>query len=150
MAATTKQKVVVGNLQNIYEKVMAEKINSPSLIVIGEVVSLRDKLNFFEDKPLFGKNIVVTRSRVQSSNLVERIIDLGGNPIEIPAIKIEEIVNNVELDNGIKNINEFNYLIFTSRNAVKIFFKRLFQLNFDSRNLGNLKIACRSEERRVG
>src|SRR3712207_7840633 len=80
MAATTKQKVVVGNLQNIYEKAMAEKINSPSLIVIGEVVSLRDKLNFFEDKPLFGKNIVVTRSRVQSSNLVERIIDLGGNP----------------------------------------------------------------------
>ncbi|EES92365.1 uroporphyrinogen-III synthase [Clostridium sp. K25] len=141
-ASTTKQKVVVGNLQNIYEKAMAEKINSPSLIVIGEVVSLRDKLNFFEDKPLFGKNIVVTRSRVQSSNLVEKIIDLGGNPIEIPTIKIEEIVNNVELDNGIKNINEFNYLIFTSRNAVKIFFKRLFGLNFDSRNLRNLKIVC--------
>ncbi|KGM97790.1 uroporphyrinogen-III C-methyltransferase [Clostridium botulinum] len=139
-ASTTKQKVVVGNLENIYEKAMTEKISSPSLIVIGEVVSLRDELNFFENKPLFGKNIVVTRSRVQSSNLVERIIDLGGNPIEIPAIKIEEIPNNVELDNGIKNIHEFNYLIFTSRNAVKIFFKRLFELNFDSRNLGNLKV----------
>ncbi|AEB76680.1 uroporphyrinogen-III C-methyltransferase [Clostridium botulinum] len=141
-ASTTKQKVVVGNLENIYEKAMAEKISSPSLIVIGEVVSLRDKLNFFENKPLFGKNIVVTRSRVQSSNLVERIIELGGNPIEVPAIKIEEIPSNVELDNGIEYINEFNYLIFTSRNAVKIFFERLFELNFDSRKLGNLKVVA--------
>ena len=66
------------------------------MIVVGTVVNLREKLNFFEEKPLFGKNILVTRSRTQSSTLVEKISDLGGNPIEIPTIKIEKIENNLE------------------------------------------------------
>lgn len=139
-ASTTRQRVVVGTLKNIYEKAMGEKIESPSLIVVGEVVSLREELNFFEKKPLFGKNIVVTRARAQSSTLVDKIDSLGGNPIEIPAIKIEEILPNSELIEEIKNIEKYNYLIFTSRNAVNIFFENLFKLGFDSRKLKNLKI----------
>lgn len=141
-ASTTKQRVVVGNLENMYEQAIKEKIGSPSIIVVGDVVDLREELNFFENKPLFGKNIVVTRSRAQNSSLVEKIIDLGGNPIEIPAIKIEEIPNNINFDDEIQKIEKFNYLIFTSRNAVKIFFKRLFELNFDSRKLGQIKIVA--------
>ncbi|KGM94700.1 uroporphyrinogen-III synthase [Clostridium novyi A str. 4552] len=139
-ASTTKQKVVVGTLENIYEKAIKEKIESPSLIVVGEVVSLREKLNFFEKKPLFGKNIVVTRARAQSSKLVDKIDSLGGNPIEVPSIKIEEIFPNDKLIEEIKDIEQYNYLIFTSRNAVKIFFKNLFKIGFDSRKLGSLKI----------
>ena len=76
----------------------------PTLIAVGDVVELRDKLNFFESKPLFGKNVIVTRSRTQSSSLVSKISDLGGNPIEVPTIKIEKIENNIALENEIKNI----------------------------------------------
>nr|SUY83184.1 bifunctional uroporphyrinogen-III methyltransferase/uroporphyrinogen-III synthase [Clostridioides difficile] len=73
---------------------------------------------------LFGKSIAVTRSRNQNSVLVEKIMDLGGNPIEIPTIKVEKIQNNINLENEIKNINKYNYLILTSKNAVEIFFEK--------------------------
>ena len=86
------------------------------------MVGLRDKLNFFETKPLFGKNVIVTRSRTQSSSLVSKISDLGGNPIEVPTIKIDKIENNIALENEIKNIKDYTYLILTSKNAVDIFF----------------------------
>lgn len=139
-ATTNNQKVVTGTLDTIYDIAIKNNIASPSLIVVGEVVSLRNKLNFFEKKPLFSKNIVVTRSRSQNSKLVSEIINLGGNPIEFPVIKIEPIVPNYELDNCIENINEYNYIVFTSENSVNIFFERLNNLGLDSRVLYNSKI----------
>ncbi|QGU94318.1 uroporphyrinogen-III C-methyltransferase [Clostridium bovifaecis] len=141
-ATTPNQKVVEGTLENIYKRAIDEKIESPTLIVVGEVVNLRRELNFFENKPLFGKNIVVTRPRAQSSELVERIMNLGGNPIEFPTIKIEEIRPNEALDKEIENINEYSYIIFTSENGVKVFFDRLLELGFDGRRLGNLKVVA--------
>ncbi|RRE00416.1 uroporphyrinogen-III synthase, partial [Mycobacteroides abscessus subsp. massiliense] len=105
-------------------------------------VGLREKLNFFESKPLFGKSIAVTRSRNQNSVLVEKIMDLGGNPIEIPTIKVEKIQNNINLENEIKNINKYNYLILTSKNAVEIFFEKIYEMNFDLRILSNLKVCA--------
>lgn len=141
-ATTSNQKVVEGTLENIYERAIDEKIESPTLIVVGEVVKLRKELNFFENKPLFGKNIVVTRSRAQSSDLVEKIMNLGGNPIEFPTIKIEEIRPKVALDREIENIKGYSYIIFTSENGVKVFFNRLLELGFDSRRLGNLKVVA--------
>ena len=141
-ATTPKQKVVVGNLENIYSKAISENIKPPSLIVVGGVVGLRESLNFFEEKPLFGRNVVVTRARAQSSSLVEKISELGGNTIEFPTIKIEEITPNEELDREIENLEKYTYLIFTSENGVEISFKRLFELNFDSRKLCNLKVVA--------
>ena len=114
----------------------------PTLIAVGEVVKLRDKLNFFESKPLFGKNIIVTRSRNQSSSLVSKISDLGGNPIEVPTIKIEKIGNNIDLEKEINNINDYTYLILTSKNAVDVFFDKLDEMNLDSRALANLKVCA--------
>ena len=78
---------------------------------------------------MFGKNIIVTRSRTQSSSLVSKISDLGGNPIEIPTIKIDKIENNIELENEIKNISDYTYLVLTSKNAVEIFFDKLDEMN---------------------
>ncbi|MFR5132274.1 MAG: uroporphyrinogen-III synthase [Terrisporobacter sp.] len=112
------------------------------MIVVGTVVSLREKLNFFEEKPLFGKNILVTRSRTQSSTLVEKISDLGGNPIEIPTIKIEKIENNLELEEEINNLKDYSYIIFSSKNAVDIFFDKLNKMGYDSRALYNIKICA--------
>lgn len=140
-AARPYQKVISGTLENIYDIAMEANIQPPSLIVVGGVVSLRDKLNFYEQKPLFGKNIIVTRARTQSSRLLDIINDLGGNAIEVPAIKIKEVENN-GLDKAIENIKDYTTLVFTSENAVDIFFNKLFSLNKDIRSLSNLKIAC--------
>lgn len=140
-AARPYQKVVSGTLEDIYDIAMEANIQPPSLIVVGGVVSLRDKLNFYEQKPLFGKNIIVTRARTQSSRLLDIINDLGGNAIEVPAIKIKEVENN-GLDKAIENIKDYTTLVFTSENAVEIFFNKLFSLNKDIRSLSNLKIAC--------
>ncbi len=139
-ATRYNQRVVTGNLENIYDIALRENIKPPSLIVVGEVVGLREKLNFFENKPLFGKSIVVTRARSQSSALVEKIMDLGGNPIEFPSIKINAIEPNEGLEKAIENIEKYTYLIFTSQNGVDIFFEKMFALNKDIRKVSHCKI----------
>ena len=107
-ATRYNQRVVTATLEDAYEVAIREEVKPPTLIVVGTVVNLRDTLNFFEKKPLFGKSIMVTRSRSQNSKLVERIMDLGGNPIEIPTIKIEKVQDNKELENERLYILSFN------------------------------------------
>ena len=139
-ATRYNQRVVTATLESAYEVAIKENIKPPTLIVVGTVVNLREKLNFFEEKPLFGKNILVTRSRTQSSTLVEKISDLGGNPIEIPTIKIEKIENNLELEEEINNLKDYSYIIFSSKNAVDIFFDKLDEMGLDCRALANIKV----------
>ncbi|OPJ55968.1 uroporphyrinogen-III C-methyltransferase [Alkalithermobacter paradoxus] len=139
-ATRYNQKVVVGNLGNIKEKATKEDIKSPSLIVVGEVVRLRDKLNFFENKILFGKNIVVTRARSQSSTLVDKISELGGNCIEFPTIKINETKDNKELEREIEDIEKYTYIVFTSQNSVQIFLDKMIKMQKDFRSMNKCKI----------
>ncbi len=139
-ATWAKQKTVVGTLEDIYDKALKKGLESPSLIVVGEVASLREKLNFFDNRPLSGKSVIITRARAQSSSLSERIEALGGEAIEVPAIRINKIIPNKELDNAIYNLRNYSYIVFTSVNGVTIFFERLFEFGFDSRAIGNIKI----------
>ncbi|MBU5427534.1 uroporphyrinogen-III C-methyltransferase [Tissierella pigra] len=139
---TSNQKTVIGRLSNIYDKAIEENIKPPSLIVVGDVVGLREKLNFFENKPLLGKNIVITREKSHASETINKIEELGGNVISFPTIKVEKISPNEELDKSIINITNYSYLIFTSVNGVNIFFQRFFQLGMDIRTLANIKIAA--------
>ena len=139
-ATRYNQRVVTATLEDAYEVATKEQVKPPTLIVVGTVVNLIEKLNFFEKKPLFGKNIMVTRSRSQNSKLVERIMDLGGNPIEIPTIKIEKVENNTELENQIKNLKDYTYLVLTSKNGVDIFFDKLYEMGLDCRALANIKV----------
>ena len=141
-ATRYNQRVITSTLEDVYETAIRENVKPPTLIAVGDVVGLRDKLNFFENKALFGKSIMVTRSRTQSSSLVEKIMDLGGNPIEVPTIKIDKIENNIELENEIKNIKDYTYLVLTSKNGVDIFFDKLDEMNLDSRALANLKVCA--------
>ena len=141
-ATRYNQRVITSTLEDVYETAIRENVKPPTLIAVGSVVNLRDTLNFFENKPLFGKNIMVTRSRTQSSSIVEKIMDLGGNPIEIPTIKIEKIEKNIELENEINNIKNYTYLVLTSKNAVEIFFDKLEEMNLDARALANLKVCA--------
>lgn len=139
---THKQKVVEGNLSNIYEKALNENIKPPSLIAIGDVVRLREKLNFHEKKPLFGENIVITREKKYAKETVGRLEELGANVITFPTIKIEEISPNEKLDESIININRYSYIVFTSVNGVEIFFKRFFELEQDIRNMAGIKFSA--------
>lgn len=139
-ATRPNQKVVTGNLETISEIVVREKLTSPSLIVVGEVVKLREKLNFFEERPLFGKTIVTTRARAQSSGVVSKLKELGASVIETPTIAIKTIEENQALTDAIEAIKAYNYLIFTSQNAVNIFFEKLFKAGQDVRALAHTKI----------
>jgi uroporphyrinogen III methyltransferase/synthase len=138
---TPRQRVLEGNLSNIYEKALKEKIKPPSLIAIGDVVSLREKLNFYEKKPLLGENIVVTREKAHAIDTIKKIEKLGGNVISFPTIKLEEITPNKELEEAIKNISKYSYIVFTSVTGVDIFFKKLLELE-DIRTLAGIKIAA--------
>ena len=145
-ATRSNQRVVTATLENAYEVAVKENIKPPTLIVVGTVVNLREKLNFFEEKPLFGKNIVVTRYRTQSSLLSEKIRDMGGNPIEIPTIKIQKVEDNCELESEINRIKDYTYIVFSSKNAVDIFFDKLNDMNYDARVLCNSKICAVGSE----
>lgn len=138
---TYKQKVVEGTLENIYEKALENDIKPPSLIVIGNVVSLREKLRFFDNKPLFGRNIVITRDRKHAKETIEKFKDYGANVLSFPTIKLEAVKDLSDLDEEIKNLDKYTHMAFTSVNGVEVFFKRLFELNFDVRALGHIKFA---------
>lgn len=133
-ATHPRQKVVTGTLENIYQIAIDAKIKPPSLIAVGKVVSLRDELNFFEKKPLFGKKIVVTRARAQASKLTDILKEKGAEVIECPSIEISKIEPNEELNEAIKNIVDYTHIIFTSQNAVDIFFEELYK-EYDARSL---------------
>lgn len=141
-ATRYNQKVVSGNLGDICDKAISEKIKSPALIVVGDVVDLREKLNFFEAKPLFGKRVVVTRTRSQSSGLISKINDLGGKALEFPTIEMQKLEDNAKLRVAIKYIKDYTCLVFTSPNAVEVFFEALDEAKLDSRSLAHLKIAA--------
>ncbi|MHB1377884.1 MAG: uroporphyrinogen-III C-methyltransferase [Candidatus Humimicrobiaceae bacterium] len=139
---STLQKTIVGKLGNIIDQAKKTDIKPPALVVVGEVVSLYPDLNWFEKKPLFGKSIVVTRARSQASELAVILESLGANIIMFPTIKIIKAEDMSPLDNAIKNLADYQWIIFTSVNGVESFFERLFQSGQDSRNLSNNKICA--------
>ncbi len=136
----TDQKVVTGVLKDIVPKVKEAKLGPPAIIVVGEVVRLRQKLNWYESKPLFGKRVVVTRSRDQASIFAEKLIDLGATTIEFPTIDVVPPSSWDELDSAIGLLETFDWLILTSANAVRFFMERLRSLGKDIRLLKGVNI----------
>ncbi|NPA40163.1 MAG: uroporphyrinogen-III C-methyltransferase [Thermodesulfobacteria bacterium] len=135
-----KQKVATGTLKNIVDEVKKLGIKAPAIIIVGEVVKLREKFMWFEKKPLFGKKVIVTRTRQQASKLIKELESLGAMCYEVPVIKISPIVND-EVIATIKRVEDYDWLVFTSENGVKCFFDVLFSVGKDVRALGGLKIA---------
>ncbi len=136
------QQTVVGTLENIVKKVEEAKLTAPAIIVVGEVVNLRKTLRWFDTKPLFGKNIIITRAREQASSLVKQLSELGANVIEFPTIEIVEPDDFSDVDRAIENLRDYNWLIFTSVNGVKLFFKRLYYHGKDVRELYGIKVCA--------
>lgn len=140
-ATRANQKVAIGTLSTIEEEVKQGGLTSPSLIVVGKVVGLREQLNFFEKRPLFGKNIMVTRSRTQSSELKSKLETLGANVFEIPTIEIKPRQDEA-IDETLKRLDTYSYIVFGSQNAVNLFFERLYTLGKDARALGQAKVVA--------
>jgi uroporphyrinogen III methyltransferase/synthase len=138
---TPGQATVTGILDTIVERVKAAGLTSPSIIIVGDVVKLREKMKWFENRPLMGKRIVVTRAREQASDLVKRLSELGAECLECPTIKVVPPDDLKPLDAAIENISSFDWLVFTSVNGVNFFFERLFEKNRDARDL-NMRTAC--------
>ncbi|MFH1984107.1 MAG: uroporphyrinogen-III C-methyltransferase [Pseudomonadota bacterium] len=138
---TSRQKTVSGTLATIAQRVAEAGLKAPAIIVVGEVVSLRDTMRWFDRRPLFGKRIVVTRAREQASHLVERLQALGAECLEIPTIRIAAPEDWAPLDAAIADLEQYQWIVFTSVNGVKYFFQRLFSLGADVRRLHRAKIA---------
>ncbi|GAA0078372.1 uroporphyrinogen-III C-methyltransferase [Clostridium sp. CTA-5] len=130
---SSKQKKVTGTLADIEEKVKNAKLKSPCIIVVGDVVKLNENLKWYEDKPLFGKNICITRSKKQSEPLKNRLVELGAEVTEIHSIEIEPIKNSLE--NYMNKLKTYNHIVFTSVNSVDIFFDYLMKKEYDIRDL---------------
>jgi uroporphyrinogen III methyltransferase/synthase len=137
-----EQAVLVTTVGEAAADVARQGIKPPAIFLAGEVVTLRDKLAWFDSKPLFGKTVLVTRAREQASLLTERLEALGAKCIEAPAIKIVPPASYDGLDRGIAELASYQWLIFTSVNGVGYFYKRLHQAGKDSRALAGLKIAA--------
>lgn len=137
-----EQRTLVGTLEDITRKAEAANFKNPALIIVGEVVSLRDKLNWYEKKPLFGKRVLVTRSREQASVLSEALEALGAEPLEFPTIGVAEPENYAPLDQAVSNLGSYKWVIFTSVNGVEYFFKRLRYHRKDIRELAGAKICA--------
>ena len=130
------QKTVVGVLRNIVERARDADFGPPVVVVIGRVVELRREIRWFEDKPLFGKRVLVTRSRTQASALSRMLAEEGAEAIELPTIEIAPPADFAALDEALRDIGGFGWVVFTSVNGVAAFFRRMNELGMDARALG--------------
>ncbi|MCL6610634.1 MAG: uroporphyrinogen-III C-methyltransferase [Peptococcaceae bacterium] len=139
---TASQKTLTGTLGDIAEKAAQKGFANPSVIVVGEVVGLREKLNWYEKKPLFGTRVLVTRSREQAGVLSRAIEELGGQAVEFPAISIADPCDFGPLDRALARVSDYRWIIFTSANGVNYFFDRLIKAGGDIRDLKGVNICA--------
>ncbi len=144
-ATTPRHRSLVSTLADLPAAAVREGFSNPSVIVVGGVASLRDKLNWFEHKPLLGKGIVVTRAREQASGLAARLTELGADVVQFPTIEIRPLDDYSELDATVAAIaggEACHWLIFTSVNGVRFFWQRLRRAGRDTRALGGISVAA--------
>ncbi len=137
-----EQRIIRGELESIASIARQEKVTSPAIIVIGEVASLSEKLDWYNKGILSGKRIVITRPSSQAQGLVSALEELGATVIEYPVIKIEPIVENAPLKEALSRMEEYSWLIFTSVNGVVVFFDRMKEWKQDIRILSKIKISA--------
>jgi uroporphyrinogen III methyltransferase/synthase len=139
---TGRQKTVAGTLATIAALAAKEKITPPALTVIGDVVKLRGKLNWFENRPLFGQRIVVTRRTEQAGSFAQRLTELGADVLEVPTIKITTPTEKDAIVDCLLELNSYDWLVFTSANGVTAFFDIFFRRFQDLRDIGGARIAA--------
>ena len=128
---TSKQQKAIGTLETISDEVTKRGLTSPCIIVVGEVVNLSPKLSWYEDKPLFGRNVCITRTKAQSKTLRKKLLELGAEVTQIHSIKIKPEVE--QLNAYKEKLGDYDFIVLTSVNAVKMFFEYLVKNKIDIR-----------------
>ena len=141
---TAEQRTLVGTLADIVERVEEAGITPPAITVVGEVVRLREKLSWFEERPLFGKRVLITRTRRQASVLARLLAAEGAIPIELPAIEIEPAADPAAVAAAIEGLGagRYGWAVFTSANAVELWFEHLRERGLDARAFASSKVAA--------
>jgi uroporphyrinogen III methyltransferase/synthase len=131
-----EQRVVSGTLATIASAAADAAIRAPALVVVGAVAGLRERLGWFESRPLAGVTVAVTRARAQASGLASRLADLGATVVEAPAIRI------VPLDGPAPSFSRYDLVCLTSPNGVRLLFSRLAAAGLDARALAGARVAA--------
>jgi uroporphyrinogen III methyltransferase/synthase len=139
---TGQQQSIEGSLATIADEVEKAQFTAPAVTVIGDVVKLRKNLNWYEKRALFGKRIVVTRTREQASQLSRQLAELSAEVLEIPTIKIVPTDKRSDLADALLELNSYDWIVFTSPNGVMMFFEAFFKAFEDMRDLGGARIAA--------
>jgi len=137
-----EQQVLEGTLSDITEKARKEAFKAPAITIVGEVVKLREKLRWFDARPLFGKGVLVTRAADHAGAFSRLLAERGASVFECPTISLVPPESFAELDSAIEGLSSFNWLVFTSANAVAFFFSRLAAKNLDARALGGCRVCA--------
>jgi len=146
MSGTTPfQKTLTGTLGEILSKTGKSGLTSPAIVVIGEVVTLRKSLDWYERKPLFGKKVLVTSPRSSLLEINRYLTHAGSEVIELPAIKVSPVKSYEGIDKEIERIEKYHWIIFTSKNGVDIFMKRFAAKGRDIRELKGIRICTIGE-----
>jgi uroporphyrinogen III methyltransferase/synthase len=135
-----EQRTVQGTLAEMASTVEHEPPSEAAILIVGAVAGLRDHLRWFDDRPLFGRRIVVTRSREQAGELVEMLEELGAEPIQAPAIRIAPTAEPEALARAAAEISTYDWVVFTSANGVDAFLGRLLDGPGDVRDLKGVQI----------
>jgi uroporphyrinogen III methyltransferase/synthase len=136
------QQTIVGTLADIADSVERAGFEPPAILVVGEVVKRRARLSWFEQRPLLGRRIVVTRAAEQAAELVARLERLGAEAIAAPTIELEDVTPSAALDAALAALESFEWIVFTSAHGVAVFFSRLYESGADVRRLGHARLAA--------
>jgi uroporphyrinogen III methyltransferase / synthase len=134
------QETVLGSLKEIAETIEDSADRRPAVLIVGRVVALREHLRWFDARPLFGKRVLVTRPREQAAELIERLESMGAEAVEAPMIRIAPPDDYGPLDDACGRVAAFDWIVFTSTNAVDAFIERLLRTPHDLRALGSVKL----------
>lgn len=141
-ATTGRQKTIRGTLADIADIAEAAAFKAPAVGVIGNIINEMENIEWYENRPLTGKRIVVTRSQEQAPDLVNRLSELGADVIELPVLKICDPVDRRAFAECVANVHTYDWLVFSSSNGVRRFFDALFALYKDARSIGGVRIAA--------
>ena len=136
------QRTLASTLGEIVHLAAAKGFGPSAVLVVGEVVRLHDTLRWFDNRPLFGRRVLVTRAQEQASQLSHQLAEAGAQPVEVPAIKIEPPDSWQELDQAISRLQGYDWVVFTSANGVRSLFGRLESLGRDARAFGRCQLAA--------
>ncbi|MEO8622605.1 MAG: uroporphyrinogen-III C-methyltransferase [bacterium] len=136
-----RQRTVTATLSTLAAAIANSGLSAPVITVIGNVVSLRDEIAWFDQRPLFGRRIVVTRASAQATGLRDALSALGADVIELPALRIEPL-DTVGLARALDVLSDYAWVVFTSQNAVRIAWEALREGGRDARAFARCRIAC--------